>query len=366
MTASTIETRYHRVKYLLFFAGLILDIALLFAFQMSGLSIELREWAAGWAAGRWAVNAVYFLIFAVGLFLIHLPVAWFREFYWEHRFDLSVERPAAWFADHLKKNLIGLTIFLVLLESIYFLLERFPESWWLGAGVVWLFLSVVLAKLMPHVIIPLFFKYSNVSDENLNARIRKLFERCGIDLEGVYVVDFSRKTKKANAFICGLGKRRRVVLSDTLLNSFSAEEIEAVVAHELAHDKHNDIVRMLAVNSVVVLASLYIAGRVLQTLLSRWGGLTIDDVAAFPVFVLVMTVMGFVTTPLLNAFSRHLEVAADRFCLRMTGRPQAFISMMEKLKQMNLAEENPGRWKEIFFYDHPPVTRRIEMARRFS
>jgi STE24 endopeptidase len=177
------------------------------------------------------------------------------------------------------------------------------------------------------------------------------------------MIDLSKKSKKANAFICGFGQSRRVVLSDTLVRNFTAAEIEAVVAHELGHYKNRDILKLIVINSAFIYFSFFIVDMALQEVLLRMGGMAIYDIAGFPIFALMMLLLSLLMTPALNACSRAIEAAADRFSIGVTRAPDVFISMMDKLGRMNLAEYEPSVFNEIMFYDHPPIAKRIKFAR---
>lgn len=359
--------KYHGMKYRIIFAGLLLDIVLLLGLLYSRLTFVMKE-AAYSAVADHAVLGNTLFVTGLGIFsyIIHLPLNYFNGFVWEHKFGLSNQTVGQWLKDDLKKSVFGLVLSIVLVCVIYWFLGRMEHGWWLAAGCFWLLLSFVLAKLTPNVIVPLFYKYKNIDNEPLKQRIHQMFKDCKTTLKDIYAIDFSSKTKKANAFICGLGNSRRVVLSDTLLSEFADDEIEAVVAHELGHYRHQDILKLLAVNTAVTFGGLYVIDKILKGAAGYFGFSGINDIASLPLFILVFSVFGMLLSPLLNWYSCRLEKAADRFSLEMTGKPNVFIAMMNKLGQMNLSEFQPNRFIEIFFYDHPPLQKRIEFAREFN
>ena len=357
---------YHRMKNHLFFVNLFLDVVVLSIFFFSGLSGQLKSWAIQYSSAAWIFNGMYITVFSLMMSCVHFPLSFFSEYIWEHRFELSNQTWQEWLIDDIKKTLLGLLLMLILVEGIYFFLAKFPTSWWIWAGAFWLTLSFVLAKIMPNVIIPIFYKYKSIDDEGLRQRIFQLFKKCGVALKDVYAIDFSKKTKKANAFLCGMGNNRRVVLSDTLISDFSADEIESVVAHELGHYKHRDIFKLLLLNTAVIFLSFYLMYRIFAWAVPAFGLTGIDDIAFFPMFMLAFIVFGLIVTPALNAYSRYLERAADLYSLQQVPQVETFISMMDKLGVMNLAEQNPSRLVEIFFYDHPPLEKRIAFAKKYA
>jgi STE24 endopeptidase len=246
------------------------------------------------------------------------------------------------------------------------LLERFPESWWLLAAAFVVLISVVMTVLAPIVLLPIFFKLRTLDDPDLTQRLRHLAEKAGTRVRGVFTINLSSKMTIANAALVGLGNTRRIVLGDTLLAHYSPEEIEVILAHELGHHAHGDIAKMLLAQSAITLAGFYVASLVLKRALAPLGFQSIADVAAFPLLMLVLGGLATLVEPLERAYSRYIERAADEYALRTTDNPQAFISGMTKLAHQNLAESDPSRWVEWFFYDHPPYQKRVEHARRYA
>lgn len=356
---------YQRGKHRLFFTGLTLDLVVLLLFFLSGLSLSLREISFRCSPLSFIANGIYIFILSWGMYGIHLPLDFLGGFIWEHKFKLSTQSFGKWFIDDLKKSVIGFILVLLLVEVIYFLLGQYPRHWWVGAGLFWLFLTFVLTKLTPNVIIPLFFKYSPVESRELKERIMTLFQSCKVPLKEVAAINLSTKTKKANAFLCGLGGNRRVVLSDTLVAHFSIPEIETVVAHEIAHYKNKDILRFLGVHTLVIFFGFFGMHLLFEKGLVQFGLKRIDDIAFLPVMAMGFMVFGILTTPLINGYSRRREKRADQFSIETTQNPRGFISMMNKLAEMNLAEYKPGRLVELFFYDHPPVSKRVELAEQY-
>jgi STE24 endopeptidase len=224
----------------------------------------------------------------------------------------------------------------------------------------------MLSRILPVLILPLFFKYIPIEDEALKARIFTLANKAGIRLMDVCKIDLSRKTKKANAALIGLGKTRKVILADTLTDEFTQKEIEAVVAHEFAHFKYKHIWQLLGLSGIITLAGFYVLFLVAGKVVILAGASGISDLYLFPVLVLLMIGAGLVILPAQNLFSRILERQADKFALSLAGDAEVFISVMRKLASMNLADMDPSTWKKIFLYDHPPIRERIQMAEEYG
>lgn len=365
MRDSLQSQKYQRGKNRLFLASLIYDVILLGGFFFSGFSFFLRDLSRHLSSNPFGVNGIYLAIFCSALYLLHFPLNFFSGFIREHKFHLSNQTFFQWLADDLKGSFLSLGMVFLLVEVIYWLLRTVPDWWWMWAGCFWVFFMFVLAKMIPNFIVPLFYKYSVVKEEAISARIKTLFERNHVELDNVYAINMSSKTKKANAMLCGMGKNRRVVLGDTLMDGFTVDEIESVVAHEIGHYKHHDILKLFMVNAVIIIGGLFLLNQVLSLSVEKFHLAGIADIAFLPMLILLFMVFGLGTAPMLNFLSCRIEREADLFSLETTKNKEAFISMMEKLGKMNLAEYRPGKLAEIFLYDHPPLYKRIQLAQNY-
>jgi STE24 endopeptidase len=229
------------------------------------------------------------------------------------------------------------------------------------AALAWLF-TVVMAQLAPVLLMPIFYKFRTLDDPQLVGRLTALAERAGTKVRGVYVMDMSSRTTAANAMLTGLGRTRRIILGDTLLANYTEDEIETVLAHELAHHVHNDLPRFLAVEAAIIFVSMWLASILLTWGLRHFGFRGVDDVAALPLIMVAVALFGLVTMPLGNLISRQAERAADLYALQSTGKVAAFRSVMTKLAGQNLSEANPPTWVRVLFHGHPTVSERIMMA----
>src|SRR5437773_1402806 len=223
--------------------------------------------------------------------------------------------------------------------------------------------GVALAAVLPMWIAPLFYRLTPLTDGRLGERLLAVARRAGVEAIGVFVADQSRKSRTANAAVVGLGRTRRIVLFDTLLSDFPPEEIESVLAHELGHHVHGDVRRGLLVNGAVRLVTFWLAALALDAGVPLFGLDGRADPAGLPWLALVLVALALVQLPLANGFSRWLERRADDFALATTGDAPAFIAAMERLGRLNLAEPSPSRFRELVFYSHPALERRIARAR---
>jgi len=331
---------------------------------LCGWSADLRDALLTFTGSPWLLVAGFAIVFGGVYSLVNLPLAYYEGFALPHRFGQSTQTLRGWIVDQIKGGFLTGLLGILLLEIIYAVLRAAPQTWWLWAGVALLFFNVVLTSLAPILLFPLFNKFVPLGDERkeLSERLIALAEHAGARVEGVYMFDMSRRTRSANAALTGLGKTRRIILGDTLLNEFSADEIETIMAHELGHQVNRDIPLGIAVGSVLTLGGLYLASLGLRWGVGYFGFESLVDVAAIPIFVLVMGLYALVTTPLSNAYSRWRERMADRYALRLTGNGKAYAAALTRLANQNLAEVDPEPWVEFLLHSHPVLQRRIAMA----
>jgi STE24 endopeptidase len=251
---------------------------------------------------------------------------------------------------------------LAAVELIYALLRAHPDHWWIYASVAFIAFVVVMTNLAPVVLLPLFFKFKPVDNQELQNRVTQLARRTSTRICGIFEWSLGEKTRKANAAVVGWGNTRRIIVSDTLLQNFSGEEMEVIMAHELCHHIKNHIWQGILLQSLATFLGFYAAHRLLPRMSVSLGFRGIADVASLPLLVLVMMGLSLAGLPAMNYFSRRLETAADLYALDVTGDALAFVSSMEKLADLNLADKSPHPIIEFLFHSHPSVENRIKLA----
>jgi STE24 endopeptidase len=355
---------YHRSQRILAVAGYLTDVAALAVLLFTGWSAGLRSFAAQIWISPAAALLIYAAILGAILKLVSLPLDYLDGFWLEHCYELSKLTLGAWIKDELKGLLVGGVLGALALELVYGALRAWPRGWWMVAAGVFTAFFVLMANLGPVLLLPLFFKLKPLGNASLEDRLRRLAESAGTHIKGAYEWKLGEKTRKANAALTGLGNTRRILLADTLLENFSEDEIEAVLAHELGHHVHADIWRGLAVQTAATFLGLY----AVHLALDRWsvalGFRGPSDFADLPLLVLVTLAVSLLLLPAVNAFSRHAERAADLFAIRSLPEPAAFASALERLAGLNLAERSPHPWIEFIFHSHPSIGSRIEFIRR--
>ncbi|MFH0732941.1 MAG: M48 family metallopeptidase [Candidatus Omnitrophota bacterium] len=363
MQDSNNAKRYAKVRHNLAIFETAFTILFLLAIQFSGISLCLKTLALHLSSREFILIAVYLISLGIVFNALTFWMDFFGGFWLERRFGLLRQNLASWLKDHIKRLLIGGVFCFIVIEALYYLLRKFPFTWWLWGGFFWFVFSLLLAKIFPVLIVPLFYKLEKLQDENLKADLLCLADNARIKILEIYKIGLGAKTKKANAALTGFGSSKRILLSDTLLNNYSKEEIEAVLAHEMAHHKYRHIWKLILLNLASTVAAFLLIYIIHLYIIKYALGLDIHDISGFPVLAALFICFSFFTTPLLNAVSRHFESQADTEAIRLTANPQAFISLMEKLTQQNLSDPAPSRLVEIFFYDHPPASKRIKAAR---
>jgi len=355
--------RYNRIRRWVGIADFVTGLFMLVVLLATGWSGTLRDVALGAASHNYSLAVFFYLgmLMLIGKLLgIGLDYYSFRL---ERRFQLSNQRLRSWLWDEAKGFLLGVVLATIVVELLYFIIRQSTQHWWLITWAAFLGLFVLLAQLAPVALFPIFYKFEPLQDDDLKARLVRLSEKAGTRVRGVYQWKLSEKSKKANAALTGLGNTRRIILADTLLENYSPEEIEAVLAHELGHHVHRHILKSIAVQAGTTLVGFWAADMVLHYAMERWHMFeTLSDFANLPLLGLVLTVLSFLALPALNAFSRFNERQADRYAFESIKSVGPFVSAMNKLAEQNLAERTPSKWVEWFFHSHPAISKRVEAA----
>jgi STE24 endopeptidase len=334
-----------------------------------GWSLSLRNWLTNnLSTSDWLLVAAFVAVFGGIYFLLNLPLGYYSGFVLPHRFGQSNQSFKDWVLDQLKGLAIGAPLGLLMVELMYVALRAAGDLWWLWAAGGLLVFNVLLSNLAPVLIMPLFNKYVPLDEEHkdLAERLLRLAERANTKVKGVFKFDMSRRTKSANAALTGIGNTRRIVLGDTLINEFTADEIETILAHELGHHVHRDIPFLIAFGTLSTALGLYFASLAMKWAIGYFGFSGISDVAGLPALSLILGAYGLFVMPLENAISRWRESMADEYALRSTRKGEAFASAFTRLANQNLGEVDPEGWVVALFYSHPPLGQRIEKARAWK
>lgn len=367
------STRYHRLRRRADLSGTAVAGIVLLVLAVSGAGVRIREGFQAIAgavlpAGLDEPATVVLVTIAVLVILqvVEFPFAWYQGFALEHRYGLSTQKGAHWLADHVKATAVGMVLAVAAASVVFTTLRRWPDAWWVLSAAIFVAAMVALARLAPVLLLPLFYRFRPLDRPQLAERLMALATRARTDVVGVFEWVLSGHTRKANAALAGLGQTRRILLSDTLLADYTDDEIEVVLAHELAHHVHRDLWRGIALQVVVVVGGFFFADLLLRAAGGWLQYRGLSDPAAIPLLMLTGGAWSFVMLPIANALSRAQERAADRYALETTRNPEAFVSAMRRLSQQNMAEDRPSTLVRLLFYSHPPIRERIEAARAFT
>lgn len=356
--------RYEKEKRWLGLAGMALALVILLAFYASGLSFKL----AHLEIGRTFIFPFLLYVFALQatLALLSFPLNFYRSYIHEHKWNFSHHTVKSWLWEQVKAFWVGFVLFSLLLGLLLWIMDLSPQYWWLIAGLGMAVVSVLLATIFPVVVLPIFNKYTPIENKELTDSLEEILSREGLKSSGFFKEDMSRQTKKENAFLAGLGKTRRVVLGDNLLKNMRIPEIQSIIAHEVGHYRHQHIWKNVAVGTAQQLIVFFLLSAIMKTVFQAFLSSARENLTLLPVFLLLMGgISGFLFTPINQAISRYFERKADLYALSTIANPKDFMAAMSGLADRNLSNAYPQRWIKIFYYSHPPVGERLEMAENF-
>ena len=352
--------KYNNIKLGIGIGKGIISFLLLLFFVLLGYSLQLENFIRDYVQNDYLVLLVYMSVLGSGASIIFFPVNFYTGFILEHKYELSNQTFLKWMLENFKGSLVAGAIGIPLLLAFYFFLNLFGSIWWLPFAVLMFIVSVVLAQIVPIIILPIFYKVSPIENEELKESIVRLAKDVGMKVENVFSFDMSKNTKKANAAFTGLGKTKRIILGDTLLDNFSKEEIETVIAHELGHYKYKHIVKNIFIGTVFSFLTLFLIAALYELSLNWFGFESITKIAALPILSLWGMLIGVIQTPISNIISRKYEYQADEYAVKTTKQPEVFKGTLNRLNEQNLGDEEPHPFVEWFFYSHPSIKNRTK------
>jgi STE24 endopeptidase len=355
---------YGRASLACDLADKVLDVAYL-AVMAFVFVIPLDDWLARDLTADAPRLAALFLVITLLHLALSFPLSWYAGFALERRYGLSRQSFLQWLARYVKRNGLALTFGLVVVPLLYGLIWLVGPWWWLAAAAAFFVITVILGQLTPVVIVPLFYKVDRLDDAELTRRMARLAEGTGLSIQGVYRLGLSAETTKANAMLTGLGRTRRVLMGDTLLDQFTPDEIEVIFAHEIGHHVYRHIRKLVVTGVLFSLGGFWVCDRVLLAWAqAHYGPISAHElpVTTLPLLMLVLTVFALVLEPVQNAISRRYERQCDRYALQRTGLRAAYISAFQKLARLNKDDPAPHPLEVFLFHSHPPIAERLALA----
>ena len=351
--------KYNNIKLVSSIGKGIISFILILFFVLSGLSRTLLTTLQQYSDNTYMQFLLFVGITGLATGILFFPLNYYTGFYLEHKYKLSNQTLIAWMWEDLKGLLVSLVIDIPLLLAFFWLLNKYNADWWLPMAVLLFVISVLIARIVPVFILPLFYKITPLEDEDLKSRINKLAKDAGIKVQNVYKFNMSKNTKKANAAFTGIGKSKRILLGDTLLDNFSKDEIETVLAHELGHYKKKHIIKNIIIGTATSFLTLFLIAFFYDKSVVWFHFAGRIDISALPLLSLWAMLIGIILTPIGNIISRKYEYEADNYAVTSTGKPGEFMVTLEKLNDQNLGDKDPNPFVEWFFYSHPSISKRI-------
>ena len=363
---------YTLAKSKIAFWDLFLEILVIVAWTLLGGINALNQALVSWLGLGLVQETTFILSFVFISGLINLPLSWIQTFVIEERFGFNKLTVKLWLTDMIKGVLLGLVLGVPLIALILWLMEAGGASWWIKAWLALVGFQLLMIWIAPTFLMPLFNKFTPLSDDALKERISSLMDRSGFKAKGFFVMDGSKRSAHSNAFFTGFGSSKRVVFFDTLLEQLSADEMEAVLAHELGHFKHMHLIKMMAINFCLTLLGFAVLGFVMQQSWFYTGlGVTPNlqgfspsgnNALALILFTLVTPLVTFISTPVSSWRSRVQEFEADAYA-GQHANAEHLASALTKLYTDNASTLTPDPWYAAFYYSHPPATERLARMR---
>lgn len=332
----------------------------LLLWPLTGIDVRVTSWLLASIPFPLLAVVALFLILGFGYWLLDMLVAVPVERL-ARRYGLSTQDWEHWLTDRVKAGVISAILGTLAVWGIYALMAAAGPLWWLWAGLAAMALSFLLTVLAPVVIAPLFYRFTPIEDQAVRERLLAVAERAGVSATGVYRFDMSRRSRAANAAVVGAGATRRIIVADTLLDAFPLDEVETVLAHELAHHVHRDMLWNFLLTGILTLVGFRLVDGVLTRVSDIWA-VPPTSPQTLPVLLLTFLLFGWITSPLVNLWSRSRETLADMFAVLTTGKGEAFARALARLADQNLADLWPPRWYVWLFGTHPPLGERLNMA----
>ena len=354
---------YENEKRKIGIASSLLSLVFILLFYFSGLS----DYLANINLSFIYVFLIYVTVFQILSTVIGVPLGYYSSFIHEHKWGFSNYTNRTWIIDQLKSFAVSLILLPILLGIFFWVLWKFPETWWLVAATVTTLVSIVFVTLFPVVILPIFNKYDIIEDETLTGQLSEILHKAGLKPSGFFRQDMSRQTKKENAFLAGMGKTRRVVIADNLLEHMSLSEIKSVIAHEVGHYRYSHLPKNILIGTVQQLIIFYLLNIIMKVLYPEFLTSNTNNLSLFPMFSLIMSLLSsLLFGPLNNLISRYFERQADRTSLELYPDKDSFQKAMAGLANRNLSNAYPEWWVKLLYYSHPPIGERLSFAENYK
>jgi STE24 endopeptidase len=343
----------------------IVDNVVVILFMFAGFLGVYDRWIFSLSRSFLMDGILFFLVLVYIQTLIAIPFSLYRHFSIENRYGFNTMTFRLWITDLLKSFVISSVLGCIVVLTALSIVQASPDWWWLWVWLFFLCFGFIMMFISPYVIEPLFFKIEPVRAEGLEEKIRQVMGQAGLKVSRVFQMDASRRSRHSNAYFTGIGKVKRIVLFDTLIQQMTHDEILAVLAHEVGHWKMRHVLKRLVLTETMAFCSLYFAYFLVQRddLPGLLGYPELSFYARFMIIVFVGSLVMFPFIPFFSFLSRRDEREADEFAAKLTGCPENMASALIKLSRENLSNLYPHPWYAAFYYSHPPVVDRVRQLR---
>jgi STE24 endopeptidase len=359
---------YFEGGYWLILVGFVVGAAIALLLLHTGVSARMRDIARKVTGVRAVHAAVYWILYLLAARILSFPLELHTDYFREHAYGLSNMTFGAWLGDEGKGLAVSCIAGAIFLPLLYFVLARAKRTWWLWGTAVTIVFAAFASAVAPVYVSPLFNKYEAVTNEAVKGPILSLARANGIAATNVWEFDASRQSNRVSANVSGLLGTERISLNDNLLKRCSIEEVEAVMGHEMGHYVLNHVFKGLLEIGIIIVVGFglvwFFFERIRERFGAKWKIEGVDDLAAFPLLILLFSTYLFVLTPVLNTMVRTQEVEADIFGVNASAQPDGMAQVALKLGEYRKLD--PGPIEELFFFDHPSGRNRIEMAMRWK
>jgi STE24 endopeptidase len=360
------KTRDYTIEHSRF--GLIESIfgnILIIVFFFGGLLNIYNSWIMSFNLPFILSGIIFFIILSYIKTLLSIPFDLYGTFKIENKYGFNTMTWKLWITDFIKSILLSTILMGIMASSAFFLIRTSPDYWWFFVWLFFLLFSLFMMYISPYVIEPLFNKFTPVDDEGMEDSIKDLMKKAGTKVNRVFKMDASKRSKHTNAYFTGIGKVKRIVLYDTLLQIMDKNEVLSVLAHEAGHWKKKHVLKLIILVEAMSFLGIYLSYRLIKAgILNKLFGIQTDTIfATLLILGLIGGIITFPMTPLFSYLSRRHEKEADRFAAGMTENPEAMATSLIKLSKDNLSNLHPHPFYASFYYSHPPVVQRIREIR---
>lgn len=364
-----LSEEYSKIRNLLFFLSTPFEWLVYLFVLITGLSRIFSKWADETAKFKWLKTPIYAFWLSLFAFLITLPLQ-YVSYSISKAYNISTQSFPSWMKDELIDFWLNFGSMAIMAAAIYWLIKRSRKRWWFYFWLLSVPFTLFIMFIRPVIIDPLYNDFYPLKDKQLEEKILQLASKADIPTEHVFEVNMSEKTNALNAYVTGIGSNSRIVLWDTTLTRLDDDEILFIMAHEMAHYVEKHLYIGIGGYLLLSLAGLYLISRLMNAMIAKWGNVFkvqgVGHISSFPLFLMLLSMFLFASSPLSNLVSRYQETRADRYAIELTENKEAGVRTFQELTKAGLSQVNPPLLVKIFRYGHPTMLERITMIEEYD